>query len=106
MKKILNTENITNELQGASLFFTQRASPPTLEPKTAENERLLKAGSPTPEPQPAREEKVVNKRNTENPKQEGKSRKHDGMQANMHASNDASMQALTQESIIEVIRKS
>src|SRR5688572_19875165 len=115
MKKILNTVNITNELQGASLFFTQRASPPPAmepekvttgnEPKTTENERLEKA-APIPEPQPDREEKVVTKRNTDSSKPEGKTKNHDGMQANMHASNDASMQAFSYESIIEVIRKS
>ena len=95
MKKILNTENITNELQGASLFFTKRASPPLPtepekvatenEPKTTENERLEKA-APTPEPQTAREEKLVSKRNTDSQKQEEKPRKHSDMQVNMHAS--------------------
>jgi len=30
MKKKLNTENITNELEGASLFFTKSATPPNL----------------------------------------------------------------------------
>ena len=33
MKKKLNTESITNELEGASLFFTKSVSPPSL-PKT------------------------------------------------------------------------
>ena len=30
MKKKLNTDSITNELEGASLFFTKSASPPSL----------------------------------------------------------------------------
>lgn len=33
MKKKLNTEGITNELEGASLFFTKSTTPPSL-PKT------------------------------------------------------------------------
>ncbi len=36
MKKILKTGDITNELQGASLFFAKPATPPSAEPAPAE----------------------------------------------------------------------
>lgn len=38
MKKKLLTENITNELEGSSLFFTRSTPPPSPEPLQAKNE--------------------------------------------------------------------
>ena len=57
MKKKLNTEGITNELEGASLFFTKSTTPPSLpEPEkqifekyvnpTPDSSSLAKADSP------------------------------------------------------------
>src|SRR6266496_525744 len=38
MKKIINTDSIANELEGASLFFTKSATPPSLpEPEKVES---------------------------------------------------------------------
>src|SRR3989337_352989 len=47
MKKKLNTESITNELEGASLFFTKSTTPPSLpEPDKQIFEKYI---SPTPD---------------------------------------------------------
>lgn len=51
MKKIINTENIANELKGASLFFTQSTPPPAAEP-IAQKRPIKKTEKP-------KQEKVV-----------------------------------------------
>jgi hypothetical protein len=47
-KKHLNVEGITNELRGASLFFSRAAEPPAVEPATSPA-RLLQAAAPAPQ---------------------------------------------------------
>ena len=48
MKKKLNTENITNELEGASLFFTRSVTSPSVEALLAEKQPSPIIESPTP----------------------------------------------------------
>ncbi len=48
MKKILKAGDITNELQGASLFFAKPATPPSAEPALAERQTNTINESPAP----------------------------------------------------------
>lgn len=48
MKNKLNTENITNELEGASLFFTRAAIPSSVEVVSPEKQSSPIIESPTP----------------------------------------------------------
>ena len=61
MKKKLNTENITNELEGASLFFTRSTTSPLAETVLAE-----KQPSPAIE-SPSRVQAQISKENAEIP---------------------------------------
>jgi len=74
MKKKLNTESITNELEGASLFFKKPDTPPSLsEPEKSITEKVVSTlpDSPTPEniitptPQAKNEEIQAQKRSNE-----------------------------------------
>lgn len=114
MKKKLNIENITNELEGASLFFNRPTTPPpsnqpekeTVEPKPEpvvipKPKTKSKPAKTRLEPQPLSETEINNFDRTPSI--------HESMNANMQASNNASMhaskQSLHQDSIIETIRK-
>ena len=108
MKKKLDTVSITNELEGASLFFSKSPTPPYLpEPETADG---TLPRSPTPEQTSVQTKRVTSKRDIDNslptvPPKSG----NDVMNKNLQASNNASMHAsnhsLIQEGIIEIIRK-
>ena len=59
MKKKLNIESITNELEGASLFFTRSATPPPADTEAVETESpsarlnlLISARTPSEKAQP------------------------------------------------------
>jgi len=108
MKKTYNIDSITNELEGASLFFSKSATPlPSNEAKKID---ITVPKSTTSEQTQERIREVKTKRDnkplsTTEPKPE----RNAVMKESMHASNNASMQAsnqpLNQETIIETIRK-
>lgn len=110
-KKKLNIDTITNELEGASLFFAKPASPPLAEPSSTENSQVQTSSSRTSgEPQdpkrPVASKEDINVREaTVKPRSE----KKDVVDTSMHASNNANMQAYNQplinEAIIETIRR-
>ena len=63
MKKKLNTENITNELEGASLFFTRPASPLSDETALIEKQPSPVIESPAPvQPQISNESTEITKK--------------------------------------------
>ena len=87
MKKVLNTDNITNELQGASLFFTKPAATSTTEPKTTEKPSVELPETDTREQNTSQGKKVVSKRNNDTPQlaQTEVADKQESMHANMQA---------------------
>jgi hypothetical protein len=103
-KKKLNIEGISNELQGASLFFTQEpvSPPPQPKPEPVTPEPAVLENVPPPEIKKTTPEIVK-------PKLE-KSRKHETMHARMHALNSDNIASVTQANPaydpIEAIRKS
>src|SRR6266540_1389034 len=119
MKKKLNTENITNELEGASLFFARTPTPPPSEAKAVEPEPVPIPVSPAPvQEQSAKvRAEIVNKPEIQKDEQTNSDtttpRSHDTVvssnNASLQASNNASMHAskhsYNQESIVETIRK-
>jgi hypothetical protein len=108
MKKILNTDSIANELEGASLFFSKQATPPpSNEAKKAD---ITIPESTTSEQTREKVRKVKSKTDNNRPlPSQAKPETNVVMKESMHASNNASMQAsnqpLNQETIIETIRK-
>ena len=58
MKKKLSTENIANELEGASLFFTKPRSPTSTENTLVEKQTSMIAGSLTSAQPPVENVKV------------------------------------------------
>jgi hypothetical protein len=105
MKKKLNIGGITNELEGASLFFAK--SPPSA-PKTSE---VTLPESPTTEQTQIQTQQETSKRKIDNtvptakPKPAHKDVMNESLQASNNASMHASNQPLTHETIIETIRK-
>jgi hypothetical protein len=108
MKKTYNIDSITNELEGASLFFSKSATPPpSIEAKKID---ITVPKSTTSEQTAERVREVKNKRNNKpRPIIQAKQETNAVMKESMHASNNASVQAsnqpLNQETIIETIRK-
>jgi len=109
MKKIYNTDSITNELEGASLFFSKTATPlPSNEAKKAD---VTLPESSTSEQTQERVRRAKSKTDSSKPSPitQLKPEINEVMQESMHASINASMQAnnqpLTHETIIETIRK-
>jgi hypothetical protein len=109
MKKKLNTDSIANELEGASLFFSKPATPlPSNEAKKAD---VTIPESTTSEQTQERVREVKSKRDNNKPLPitQAKSETNAVMKESMHTSSNASMHAsnqpLTQETIIETIRK-
>ena len=113
MKKKLDIGNITNELAGASLFFTKSPAPPAIDEVKA-------ADSIPPEVNAHRESPdqpspVKKKRNTDKSSRLVKPKlvdenimiasKHASNNASMQANNDANIQAFNHDIIIETIRK-
>ena len=123
MKKKLDVGNITNELRGASLFFTKSASPPSL--PESEKPVIEKAANPLADspffektPTPLLAEKEIDKEIEPKVKKQKQGRAeepikrdtatplyHDSTQASNNASMHASNHSLIEESIIETIRK-
>ena len=112
MKKVLNIGGITNELEGASLFFSKSAtSLPANEAKMTES---ALPESPAPEQMQGRVKEVKSKRDnkplaTPQPKSEAKIVIKESMQASnnasMHASNQPLIHDTVPDTIIETIRK-
>ena len=106
MKKKLDIGNITNELAGASLFFTKRVTPPpSPEPEKSVSDKADNPLADSPffvKPIVKKEERI------RKPKQDESGNKaslSESMQVSNNASMHASNQPLTQETIIETIRK-
>ena len=108
MKKTYNTDSITNELEGASLFFSKSATPlPSNEAKKID---ITGPKTTTFEQTAERVSEVKSKRdNKPRPITPAKQKTNAVMKESLHASNNASMHAsnqpLIQETIIETIRK-
>jgi hypothetical protein len=108
-RKTLDIEGITNELKGASLFFTKQATPPPSpepqavdgsKPESPPNEQTQDAVVPETSKRdidislPVVKSKPINKRVM-----------NKSLQASNNASMHASNQPFNQETIIEIIRK-
>ncbi|SRR5258706_8294494 len=109
MKKKLNTDSITNELEGASLFFTKPATP-------LSSDEAKKADRTLPEPttyeqtqESVKEVKSQRDNNKPRPTTQPKPEINAVMKESLHTSNNASMHAsnqpLNHDTIIETIRK-
>ena len=108
MKKTYNIDSITNELEGASLFFSKSATP--LPANEAKRIDITEPTSTNSEQTKERVREVKTKReNKPRPITPAKPETNTVMKESMHASNNARMQAsnqpLNQETIIETIRK-
>ena len=109
MKKKLNVNSITNELEGASLFFSKPVTPlPSNEAKKADDTTPESATSEQTQ-EKVKEEKSKSDKNKPlaitPPKSETNVAMKESLQASSNASMHASKQTLIQESIIEIIRK-
>src|SRR5215207_6295608 len=110
MSKKLNIENITNELEGASLFFNKPTPPPpsnqpgkepvepVVIPKPETKSKPVKTRQ---EPQPLSEKAVNSLEDAQSINASINARMHARINESMHAPKHA----LIQESIIETIRK-
>jgi hypothetical protein len=100
MKKTYNIDSITNELEGASLFFSKPATPlPSNEAKKID---ITVPKSTTSEQTEERGREVRTKRdNKPRPLTQSKRETNAFLKESKHASN----QPFTQETIIETIRK-
>ena len=109
MNKKLNVNSITNELEGASLFFTKPATP-------LSSDDAKKADRTLPEPttyeqkqESVKEVKSQRDNNKPRPTTQPKSEINAVMKESLQASNNASMHAsnqpFNQETIVEIIRK-
>ena len=108
MKKTYNIDSITNELEGASLFFSKSSTPPpSNEVKKAD---VIIPKSPASEkPEEKVREVKIKRENKPLPRARAKQETNAVMKDSLHASNNAIMQAsnqpFNQETIIETIRK-
>ena len=108
MKKIYNTDSITNELEGASLFFSKSATPlPSTEAKKAD----VTLPESTTSNQTEETVRPVKSKRDNKPllRTHVKQETNAVMKESLHASNNASMHAsnqpFNQDTIIEIIRK-
>ena len=106
MKKKLNIDSITNELEGASLFFRKSASPlPTPEPEKVESSLLdsfIPAETEAPKEKPKKTEKPKQSKPAKTDDQDTVIPRHHDT---MPASNQESMQPEIHGVIIDLIRK-
>lgn len=109
MKKRLNTDSIANELEGASLFFSNPTTPlPSNEAKKADD---TTPESSTFEQTQERVKEEKSKRDNNKPLAIAPSKSEtnvvikESLQASNNASMHASIQSFNQETIIEIIRK-
>jgi hypothetical protein len=101
MKKKLNTDSITNELEGASLFFTKPPSPPPLpEPEKSIVESMT-ATSISVVPPTQKESEKIKKDKTPKPKDSMVSRHHDTMTPRYQDTTTPQIHGV----VIEIIRK-
>ena len=108
MKKIYNTDSITNELEGASLFFSKSATP--LPSNEAKKDDDTTPESTTSEQSQERVKEEKSKRDNKPlaitpPKSETNVVMKESLQASNNASMHASIQPFNHETIIEIIRK-
>lgn len=109
MKKKLNTDSITNELEGASLFFSKQATP--LPSNEAKKDDDTTPESTTSEQTQVRVKEEKSKMDNNKPlaitpaKSETNVVMKESLQASNNASMHASIQSFNQESLIETIRK-
>src|SRR5687768_4026168 len=105
MKKKLNIGNITNELAGASLFFAKPSTPPPFTEAETTEDKLVEKPVREQVTNQVKRTKITKNHDKSNRTVESKPINKDVMSASMHASNNASMQAINHETIIETIRK-
>ena len=102
MKKKLNIDSITNELEGASLFFTKQPSPPTLpEPEKSKVDENGVRAFISVEPTLPRETEKIKKEKAPRAKESMVSRHHDTVTPRYQDTHTPQVHGV----VIELIRK-